>query len=87
MDGLWLAYIRAKSNGATGMKRFVARCDCGKVSEVPHEPTVAPDKVRHDGKTGRCSSCGRAVSTANGWWHNMDDASLPKAEIDLLEVV
>ena len=62
------------------MRRFVAKCDCGAVSEVP---------VPKDGKklVGRCCQCSRKVNTDNGWWLNLESKMKPKPELDLLAVI
>jgi len=73
------------------MRRLVARCVCGAVSQVPHGPVQIPTVSGEDPEiienpVGKCCQCGKALNRANAWWHDLKESPEPVAELDLLSV-
>jgi len=68
------------------MRKLVARCVCGAVTQVPEGPVVTRDGYTSDGKTGRCCQCRRVLDATKGYWHNFANVPDPKEQIDLLAI-
>jgi hypothetical protein len=71
------------------MRKLVARCDCGAVSEVPPGPIVPNVEEPHKiiGRpNGQCCICRRPLKRDKAYWYDLDRYPRPEPELDLLSV-